>query len=124
MKDFIKIILFAACLGFIFYFSSLPASSINSDFVANYDYLCHFAEYFVLAFLGFSLIKKKKQSFRSIFIIVFLLLWAISDEYHQSFVFGRDASLRDLFVDWLAIIVAGWFYFKVWTKIKKKINLR
>jgi VanZ family protein len=119
MKNIIKIILFILCLGTIFYFSSLPASEIDYDFVATHDYLFHFAEYFVLAFLGFSMMKIKPSIFWQIFIIVFLILWSISDEYHQSFVPGRDASLRDLLVDWLAIVVGGWFYLRVWTRIKK-----
>ncbi len=36
------------------------------------------------------------------------LLYAFSDEYHQSFVPGRDADPFDVFVDAIGIAVASW----------------
>ena len=37
---------------------------------------------------------------------IFLLLWAISDEYHQSFVPGRDASGADVVADAIGFMIA------------------
>ena len=37
---------------------------------------------------------------------IFLLLWGISDEYHQSFVPGRDASAADVVADVIGFVVA------------------
>lgn len=37
---------------------------------------------------------------------LFLLLWGISDEYHQSFVPGRDASGADVVADVIGFMIA------------------
>ena len=37
---------------------------------------------------------------------LFLLLWGISDEYHQSFVPGRDASGADVLADVIGFMIA------------------
>jgi VanZ family protein len=37
---------------------------------------------------------------------LFLLLWGISDEYHQSFVPGRDASGADVVADLIGFMIA------------------
>ena len=37
---------------------------------------------------------------------IFLLLWGISDEYHQSFVPGRDASGADVVADVIGFMIA------------------
>lgn len=34
------------------------------------------------------------------------LIYAISDEYHQSFVYGRTATLRDIIIDAIGITLA------------------
>jgi len=38
---------------------------------------------------------------------VFMLLWSISDEYHQSLVPGRDADAGDVVADVIGFAIAG-----------------
>lgn len=70
----------------------------------------HFFLYALLGlFIGFSL---KKYRVKSIFFtLIGILLFALSDEYHQTFIPGRSGELRDVGIDFLGgtagIILAG-----------------
>lgn len=70
----------------------------------------HFAEYFVLGLLSFRAFRggsSRQWSLRwalSAFLLV--LLYAASDEFHQSFVPVRSASVRDAGIDSLGGIVS------------------
>lgn len=56
----------------------------------------------------------KKRSI--VFAIIFALSYAFTDEYHQLFVFGREGSLVDIFIDSLGIFFAA---FLIYRKVKK-----
>ena len=61
--------------------------------------LAHITEYFILAYLANSLIKeytKKKTNFLT---LIFCLIYAITDEFHQSLVIGRTATPKDVIID-------------------------
>lgn len=61
------------------------------------------AHFFIYMALGMSLLlSREKTGKREILEVVgFIILYAISDEYHQSFVPGREASFRDVCIDTL-----------------------
>ncbi len=82
-------------MGLIFYFSSLPAGKVPS----LPDFIPHFIEYFVLAVLVFLALKEhlSRGAFEGSFI--WSLFYAFTDELHQLYVPGREASLRDWLVD-------------------------
>jgi VanZ family protein len=65
--------------------------------------LAHFLEYALLALLAARAFSTSSQQFlrRRWFLISLLLvvLYSLSDEYHQSFVQGRGASIYDSFID-------------------------
>ncbi len=86
----------------IFYFSSIP---VPEPLRNKPDILLHFIEYGGLGFLFFlhysELFKKKINGYTMIFIIIFILLYSISDEYHQSFVPGRFSDIKDVIVDFI-----------------------
>ena len=44
-------------------------------------------------------IENKKMSKRAIFALIFCMLYAITDEFHQKFIPGRSAELRDVLID-------------------------
>lgn len=60
----------------------------------------HFLEYMVLAIFTFNVLSLyynlRKVSFIT---IVFIFLYACSDEIHQLFVLGREGAMRDVFID-------------------------
>lgn len=107
--------------GIIFYASSVP--SVKTPGIAHFDKLLHICEY--LPF-GFLLTRALRLSFESVSIrvlcgfSVFLgVLYALSDEYHQLFVVGRDASLYDILADSLGIVLGCWVFCQIKLKIKK-----
>lgn len=60
----------------------------------------HFTEYFILYILANNVLRyyfsdKRKR----IYILIFVLIYAISDEVHQYFVPGRAMALRDVLID-------------------------
>ena len=65
--------------------------------------LAHFLEYAVLALLAARAFSTSSKQFlrRRWFLISLLLvvIYSLSDEYHQSFVQGRGASIYDSFID-------------------------
>lgn len=60
----------------------------------------HFMEYMILGLFMFNVLRlyySVKQV--SIMTIVFIFLYACSDEIHQLFVPGREGAMRDVFID-------------------------
>jgi len=91
-------------MGLIFFLSSfhkLQASEVGwQDFIIRK--LAHFLEYFILYFLFYRALKNTtKLASGRVFLLAFLLtvFYAISDEYHQTFVSGRTGRPFDIGVD-------------------------
>lgn len=51
------------------------------------------------------------------------VLYAISDEFHQMFVPGRDADLADIFFDGVGLLL-GLFIFRVFTLIRIRYSVK
>jgi len=98
----------------IFYFSSIP---VPKPFQNKPDIILHFIEYGGLGFLfsGYftNNFKRKLNKNELFFIIIFIFLYALSDEFHQSFVKGRDSSIKDVIVDLVGGSVIPLFTFKI-----------
>ena len=88
---------------FIVYLSHIPQepSGIN-----NIDLLFHFFEYSFLGFLFYQSISVDNLlDVKPLHGAVLIgILFALSDEYHQSFVPGRHMSLMDIIFDSLGIL--------------------
>lgn len=73
----------------------------------------HILEFFVLACLFWKVLNysiadfKKKLSL----VLLFSLFYAISDEFHQLFVFGREGKLSDVGIDCVGIFIFLIFIF-------------
>ena len=67
----------------------------------------HILEFFVLAYLFWKVLRYRVSDFKKLLIFVFLfsLLYAVSDEFHQLFVFGREGKLFDIGMDSIGIII-------------------
>lgn len=94
----------------IFYFSSIP--SLTPGFSSHglnilISKFAHISEYAVLMFLLTRALKiyNPQISLQSLLRIAFLIaiLYAISDEYHQLFVYGREGTFRDVTIDSIGI---------------------
>jgi len=76
----------------------------------------HFIEYCILSFLFFrALLGDKNLPSAHLLSVLFSFLYAVSDEYHQSFVLVRTASPVDVAIDTLGAAfmqAALWFHRK------------
>lgn len=102
-----------AWMGVIFWFSAQPALKASAmdwqDFLIRKS--AHFVEYFVLTWLLFySLRHTSRLSLQKCLLLSFLisLLYAVSDEYHQTQVTGREGKVRDVLIDGLGILTSAW----------------
>jgi VanZ family protein len=93
--------------GVIFALSSIP--SLQSPFAPFYDFvlrkLAHMSVYAVFTVLLFLALQGHLESKRHGLLLTALMagLYALSDEWHQSFVAGRHGSFRDVGIDTLGI---------------------
>jgi len=103
----------------IYYFSSIP--NLKSDLPSQWDFIlrkiAHITEYAVLTFLFFrasseNLSRKKSMAYA----VFFSIIYALTDEYHQLFVFGREGSIGDVFINSLGVFLA---VFLIYRKVKK-----
>lgn len=97
----------AAVLGYmaaIFYLSHQPSVPIPMKFPVQ-DKVLHFIAYFLLA--GLLTHAFLSGGIKKRFLLAFLVAaaYGITDEFHQSFVPGREASIWD----WIADAAGAWF---------------
>ena len=100
--------------GFIFFLSNQPG--LKSGLPGQWDFLlrkiAHFSEYAILTWFLIRALKKEQISSKQILILAVSLsiLYAISDEYHQSFISEREGAWRDIMIDSLGTLAAAWLY--------------
>lgn len=112
LKHWLGVILWA---GLIFFLSSIPylESGLAGDFILRK--MAHIFEYFVLTWLLYSALsnhylqanKKHPSHWQALlFVLLLAVLYATSDELHQTFVPGRSGNLRDVAIDSVGIVFA------------------
>ena len=93
---------------FIVYLSHIPQDNLPQEAsgINNIDLLFHFFEYSFLGFLFYQSISVDNLlDVKPLHGAVLIgILFALSDEYHQSFVPGRHMSLMDIIFDSLGIL--------------------
>ena len=97
----------AGYMALIFFLSSKHLH-LPSRLPEHFDKVVHALIYMPLAFLFF--VSLRKSGFNKyIFLISFLLagIYGITDELHQSFVPGRDASAADAFADFFGAVIGA-----------------
>lgn len=100
----------------IFYFSSIPGlrSTHTTDFI---DFIlrkaAHITEFVFLTFVSYRVARLfftiKNNAITSA--VFYSILYAISDEIHQIFVFSREGKVIDVGIDSIGIIIAVIFLF-------------
>ena len=95
---------------FIFFVSSIPGKNVPSLFLYQ-DIVFHFLEYAVFALLINRAIKgccpQKNKMEHFLWVMALALAYALFDEFHQSFVPGRTASMFDITVDSIGSLIGG-----------------
>ena len=95
-----------AALAGVFYLSSLSRVPAAEYF---WDKLLHTAGYTVVSLLALRAFHgglTRPRPGASLGAFAFMLLWSVSDEYHQSLVPGRDASAGDVVADLTGFAIA------------------
>ena len=102
---------------FIVYLSHIPKDNLPQEpsGINNIDLLFHFFEYSFLGFLLFQSISVDNLSAVNPLhgAILIGILFALSDEYHQSFVPGRHMSSIDMIFDSLGILFGPFICSKI-----------
>jgi VanZ family protein len=117
LKLWLPVFIWAA---FIFFLSGIPdlKTGFKEDFILRK--IAHIVEYSILTFLLYRAFKgsfKMNVSRLYIYPSALAFLYALSDEFHQSFVPGRSCAMRDVLIDTLGII--GFYIFILRFSIKK-----
>jgi VanZ family protein len=106
-------------MGIIFFLSSQTGDTLDLPDIPDLDKLLHAIAYGVLALTVLFAVpghQYRKHPWRiSLSVVLFCLLYGISDEFHQSFVPGRMPSVLDLTADTLGAVVAAVLWFQVKT---------
>lgn len=98
-------------MGAIFAVSSIP--SVTTSFEPFFDFsikkICHVTEYWILTALLFNALRDHiPQTARAMLTAALIAtLYAFSDEWHQTFVPGREGTLRDVGIDALGVVGAS-----------------
>ena len=107
----------------IFAFSSIPSARISNFSIADFIIrkFLHISEFLILTIISFSTYKDIKKA------VIFAILYAISDEFHQRFTPGRGPSPADVLIDCIGIILGSliiWkkFLLKMPQKIQKLLS--
>lgn len=102
----------------IFYFSSVSTTGVPGGSTQRFLVLksLHLIEYATLAGLLFIGFLKYRQ------VIITAYLYAISDEIHQHFVFGRTSKFTDTLIDLLGICLGLIFIKIVYDRFQKSQN--
>ncbi|MCE5347069.1 MAG: VanZ family protein [Bacteroidales bacterium] len=105
---------------------SLPTLKIHTDRAdIRLDYLIHFCEYGLLAFitfLAFASSELKISHERYFYITLFLLAFAVLDEFHQKFIPGRTFNPKDILGNILGIVAALGFCILVFGNIARRLR--
>jgi len=103
-------------MGVIFTLSAIP--SLASPLAPVYDFilrkLAHMGVYTVLTILLFRALRRHMASTSHALLLAVLVagVYACSDEWHQTFVPGREGSWRDVGIDTLGIVSACTLVYK------------
>jgi VanZ family protein len=97
-------------MALIFAFSAMPAGNEDhSTLTLVTRKLAHFGEYFALTGLWWWALRTRVGARRALPIAMAIAFgYAISDEFHQTFVSGRTGTPRDVLIDSAGILAAAW----------------
>ena len=97
-------------MGFIFLLSHQPGDSISLPDIVNLDKVLHCLIYAVLGLAALFALPsdwQRQHPFKAgIAVVLFCLLYGVTDEFHQSFIPGRFPSAADLVADTLGGLTA------------------
>jgi len=124
LKFWLPVVVWAVVIFLLSARPVTPATEIFwQDFIVKKS--AHIIEYAILAALLYralraSPVEKKKAG---VYSVILAVLYAASDEFHQSFVPGRASTLRDVIFDTIGAILAIYILWKYLPKAPKRLRL-
>ena len=114
-------------MGLVFFLSSFHKIQVTEVGWANFitRKLAHFSEYAVLYFLFYRGFKNTaKFSLKKVLFLSFILtiLYALSDEYHQTWISGRTGKFFDIGVDCAGAFLGLIFSWRLVNLLPEKIK--
>ncbi|MEO0470376.1 MAG: VanZ family protein [Bacteroidota bacterium] len=98
-----------------------PSSQLADILHETFRKLAHLTEYGILFILAFRVSRWYVDAPKSFWIaFAFCVLYAASDEFHQSFVVGRKGAVYDVFIDSAGAGI-GWFLVRFWLRKGRKL---
>lgn len=101
----------------IFLLSHIPGDNLGFDSPEGSDKIFHAIAYGTLALTVIYAVRtesdrRKTPLIKGLGIIIFCIIYGISDEFHQSFIAGRSVDWRDLAADTAGALLAvlGWWH--------------
>ena len=112
-------------MGMIFYLSHQPGDFVQLPQFMGVDKLLHGIAYSILAasflYCLHPFIHVSNLAVAGIIVVLFCVLFGLIDEYHQSFIPGRIASVWDVAADGIgALLVVGLWYRREGKRLKEK----
>ena len=111
MTAYARLIPMLLCMGIIFFFSHQPGDSLDLPLFRGADKLSHMLAYGILSatvIFSFSAeMKREKKALVVTAAVLVPLLFGLSDEYHQSYVAGRNSDIFDVVADGAGGLIVG-----------------
>ncbi|NNJ94423.1 MAG: VanZ family protein [Halobacteria archaeon] len=108
----------------IYYLSDQPSVDIAPMF-SHQDKLLHLAAYFVLGFFIMGALRKSPAGYRLpqiIGVTLLTALYGLLDEYHQSFVPGRNPALGDALADLAGGLLGALFMYLLARRAARRLR--
>lgn len=123
----LRLIPMLTVMGIIFFLSRQPGTELQLPLPPGADKLGHGVLYAVLAWttlLAMVTAQPRRTLRLGVLVVLFCLLYGISDEFHQSFVPGREPSGGDLLADTAGAVfaVAVWLRYTVIRQLKTTLS--
>lgn len=99
--------------------NNIKAKEISSRLNLPLRKVMHGSIYFILGLLLINLFKVSYYKRYYLYSLIICFIYACSDEFHQSFVFGRTASYKDVLIDTCGCIIAIFLVYMI-SKLNKK----
>jgi len=112
-----RIVPMIVVMGTIFFLSHQPATELKLPFFPGFDKFAHAIAYACFAAASIFAVPKQCRTSNpqqtAVLVVVICLLYGISDEYHQSFIPGRNSSVGDLLADAVgaALLTGAWLHY-------------
>jgi VanZ family protein len=106
---------------------NLPSPKIETGGLKiRLDYIFHFFEYGILAFLTFLTFTKEGFNIgisKYLILTASLILFAVADEFHQKLIPGRSFNVKDILSNLSGIVAAVIFCYFMFRKMAKGLDL-